>query len=214
VHWFDERGNEDIDLSGIFIGKNKIDHIGWNGRHNSATLGCYSGDIRHVKGACAEYIDINVKAALSAGFQYCIVTAHNYNGRSFETVKDCVVGTMEREHAQSGAIFKPDTIANCIQLKNEASTTIVGVIDLSTFEYIHLDIDSSGIPVASANFGAIMKAIEPYCKPPKFSVYDLVLLHAKARGAEIVDAHTKADEYFIFEDFCQDYVKTLLLMGV
>jgi hypothetical protein len=39
VFWFDENGNQDIDLTCTFIGMGKTAHIGWNGNHNSQELG-------------------------------------------------------------------------------------------------------------------------------------------------------------------------------
>jgi len=213
VHWFDENGNQDIDLTCTFIGMGKIEHIGWNGRHHSGELGTYSGDIRNRKGACAEYVDINLKSALKAGYKYAIIDARNYNGRSFETVTDCTVGYMEREYAESNKIFVPATIANCTRLYNESSTTIVSMIDLETQEYIHLDIDQDGIPVASANFDAIMDAVRPYMEAPKFSLYDLVMMHVEARCGEIVEAED-AETKFNFDDYSYSYIETMKLMGV
>ena len=213
VHWFDESGREDIDLSCTFIGLGKIDHIGWNGKHNSKNLGTYSGDIRHKVGACAEYVDINLDTALKAGYKYAIIDAHNYNGRSFETVKDCVAGYMEREHAESNKIFVPSTIANCTRLYNEASTTIISMIDLETKEYIHLDIDKDGIPVANADFDGLLNAIKPYMEAPKFSIYDIILMHVNSRGGELTDNSEDANTLFNFDDFCFDYIETLKLMG-
>lgn len=213
VHWFDENGNQDIDLTCTFIGMGKTAHIGWNGNHNSEQLGCYSGDIRHKQGACAEYVDIKLNSALKAGYKFAIIDARNYNGRSFETVTDCVAGYLEREHAESNKIFVPATIANCTRLYNESSTTIVSMIDLETQEFIHLDIDQNGIPVASANFDALMDAVRPYMEAPKFSLYDLVLMHVEARGGEIVEAES-AEASFKFDDYSYSYIETLKLMGV
>lgn len=213
VFWYDENGNQDIDLTCTFIGMGKTDHIGWNGRHNSEELGCYSGDIRHRRGACAEYVDIKINAARKAGYKYAIIDARNYNGRSFETVTDCVAGYLELEHATANEIFVPKTIANCTRLYNESSTTIVSMIDLETQESIHLDIDQSGIPVASANFDALMEAVKPYMEAPKFSLYDLVMMHVEARGGEIVEAD-EAETSFNFDDYSHSYINTLLLMGV
>jgi hypothetical protein len=213
VHWFDEVGNQDIDLSGVLLGPGKIQHIGWNGTKTS-NFGCYSGDIRHRKGACAEYVDINVQAALDEGFKYVVLDACNYNGRSFETVTDCVVGYMEREFPEANMNFVPSTISNCMRLQNESSHTIPSVIDLENREYIHLDIDKNGIPVASSDFQGMLDAIEPYCEPPAFSVYDLIEIHAKSRNAEIVENSEDAETTYNYGDFSESYVETLKLMGI
>ena len=213
VHWYDERGDQDLDLHGILIGDNKSAAIGWNGRGNTS-YGCYSGDIRHRQGACAEYIDIDLKKALKAGFKYAIISVNNYNGNSFTTVKDCVAGYMEREKAEANDMFLPSTIANCTMLTNEKSTTLISLIDLESQEYIHLDIDIDGIPVASVRINDILEAIKPYCETPKFSVYDLILLHVQGRKGTMVGVEEKADEYFTFDKFSESYLETMKLMGV
>ena len=211
VHWFDEHGNQDIDLTATFAGMGKIKHIGWNGEEN-CTEGCYSGDIRHRRGACAEYIDINVSAALKAGFKYVILDARNYKGGSFESVADCVFGYMEREFQKANEIFVPATLANTVRLTNQSSTTIVAAIDLETQEYIFLDVDQSGIPVASANFDKIMDALKAYAELPKFSVYDLLEMHINVRG-EKVHEQENADLVLTMESF-PSYVEIGKWMGV
>jgi hypothetical protein len=217
VHWFDETGSEDIDLSATLIGMGKSCVVGWNGHHNHTAekeqISTYSGDVRCRRGACAEYIDLHFANALKAGYKYAVIDARNYRGKGFNTMKECVFGYMEREKPQSNAVFKPDTLANSILLQCESTTVIVAVIDLETQEYIFLDLDQSGIPVASANFDAIMEAIRPYCEPPSFSVYDLLEMHVKARGTLVAD-ETLAKTKFEYAPFAESYVETLKYMQV
>ncbi len=213
VHWFDENGNQDVDLSCVLYGNDKVAHIGWNGGRNKS-YGLYSGDIRYRKGACAEYVDIKVDEAVNDGFKYAVIDANNYTGRPFHTVKDCVAGYMERENTESTMHFVPSTIAGCMRLQNDSSSTMVSVIDLETREYIHLDIDRNSIPVSSANFQAILDAIRPYCEAPKFSVYDLIMLHVEARGMELVESKEDAENAFEYSDFENSYIQTLSLMGI
>lgn len=212
VHWFDERGNEDLDLTATFIGSGKIGHVGWNGHHNSK-LGCYSGDIRFRQGACAEYVDINVEAALQEGYQYVTIDVRNYLGKAMHTVKECVFGTMEREFAEANKIFVPSTLSNTMRLSSDSSSVIAVAIDLATREYIFLDIDQSGIPVASANFEKIITAVQQYAEPPKFSVYNLLQLHAESRGF-LVNSKDEADLTLSYDDFSSSYVEILKWMGV
>ena len=163
-------------------------------------------------GGNSEFIDIKIDSAVKAGYKYAIIDARNYNGGSFESVTDCSVGYMEREFPEANTNFIPSTIANCTRLYNESSTTITAMIDLETREYIHLDIDQDGIPVASANFDSLMEAVKPYMEAPKFSLYDLVMMHVEARKGEVVNAD-EAETSFNFDDYANSYVETLILMG-
>lgn len=212
VHWFDEHGNQDIDLHGVLIGMGKSASIGWNSGHNKS-YGTFSGDVRNRQGACAEYVDIIVSEALKDGFKYAVLTANNYNGGSFESVTDCAVGYMERKNAEVNDMFKPDSIANCMRLTNQASQTLMSVIDLETRESIHLDIDQNGV-VASNDINQLLESIKPYCELPKFSVLDLLLLHIEARGGELVNKVEDSETQFIFEEFSESYVKIMEFMGV
>ena len=211
VHWFDEHGTIDIDLTGSFIGMGKRAVVGWNGEHNS-TIGCYSGDVRHRKGACAEYIDIDIANTRKAGFKYVLLDARNYNGGSLESIPECVFGYMEREYPESNMNFKPDTISNCIRLQSQKSTTLVVLIDVETYEYIFLDIDQDGIPVASANYDAILEALQPYMELPCFSVFDLLKMHANVRG-EYIDTPEEADLILNVDSF-PSYIEIAKWMGV
>jgi len=212
VHWYDDHGTEDLDLHGMLVG-DRTEYIGWNAHHQSS-YGCHSGDIIRRQGACAEYVDINIENALEDGFRYVIISVNNFTGRPFHTVKECVTGYMEREYPEATKTFVPATLANCIQLTNEKSTTLVSVIDLETREFIHLDIDMNGIPVSSMKGDQIMDAIKPYCEPPKFSVYDLVMLHVESRKGKLIKDADKADVRFGFDNFSDSYIETMKLMGV
>lgn len=213
VHWFDVKGNQDIDMSATFIGMGvspKI--ISWNCSHNNEE-GLFSGDIRNVQGPCAEYIDINVAKTLKNGYKYVILDVRNYRGLPLSDIQDCVFGYMEREFPMANEIFKPATLANTVRLTSAATNTIMCVIDVETQEYIFLDIDQAGVPVASANFNGIMDAIKPYITEPEFSVYDLLQLHADSRGTQVYEME-KADTVLTYDMFGESYIETMKWMGV
>ena len=76
-----------------------------------------------------------------------------------------------------------------------------------------LDIDSSGSVTARGDVKNTLKMIDQYAKPPKVSVYDLVLLHVEGRGKQVT-LDSNVDNYFKMEDFMTSYEKTGKLMGV
>jgi len=184
-HWFDERGNEDIDLTATFIDVNglKTHLVGWNRGHNS-TVGCYSGDVRHRKGACAEYIDVDIKAALKEGYRYVILDARNYNGRGFDTLES-YFGYESREFPEANNLRYTPSTDNCVRLQSPGVNSVIAILDIQTQEYIMVDEDQEGLPVASANQKDLIKLVNYYSELPKFSVYDLISLHAKYRGTEV-----------------------------
>ena len=210
VHWMDKHGSEDLDLSVTFTGKKGAEVLSYSNLRVGKS--CHSGDVRHRQGACAEYIDIDMKDALSRGFQYVVIDVRNFNGGSLKSVES-VFGIMEREHPQSNSTWLPETISNCQSLESQSTNTLIAIIDLETKEYIMLDVDSGGTTYARGDVKNTLKVIEQYAKPPKVSVYDLVLLHVEGRGKQVT-LDDNVDTYFKFEDFCHSYEETGKLMGV
>jgi hypothetical protein len=214
VHWMDEHGNEDLDLSVTFL--TDVTHP----MHNVAVLSysnlrvgnsIHSGDVRHRQGACAEYVDIDISDARERGYRYALIDVRNFNGSSLSSV-ECMFGIMEREHPESNATWLPETVANCQALTSEAVATLAVIIDLKTMEYITVDMDSNTI-TARADVNSTLKTIQELTQAPKVSVYDLVLLHVEGRGKQVT-LDNNVDTYFKFEDFMHSYELTGKLMGV
>jgi hypothetical protein len=210
VHWMDKNGTEDPDLSVTFVGKKKSEVLSFSNLRIGKSV--HSGDVRMRRGACAEYIDIDMKDALSRGYQYAVIDVRNFNGRSLRSI-DLVFGIMEREHPESNNTWLPETISNCQALESESTNTLIAIVDLETKEYIMLDIDTNGTTFATGDVKNTLKVIDQYAKPPKVSVYDLILLHVEGRGRQVT-LDNNVDTYFKYDDFCHSYEETGKLMGV
>lgn len=226
VHWKDAFGMEDLDLSATLLGMERKMTIAWNSFLNATLrdfvkgkglidvqVGVHSGDVRHRKGDCAEYVDIDIKNALNFGFRYVIIDVRNFNGRSLKSLNPAF-GYMEREHPEANSTWVPNTVAASWRLQSEAKACIAVMIDLETMEYIPLDIDSNSI-TATGDTESILTAMRMYMEPPKLSVHDLVMWHAESRGAEVVEQAEEGEEvtHFRFEDFAGSYIETLKLMA-
>lgn len=209
-HWFDKNGSLDPDLSATFVGDKKTSTLSYSGLRVGKS--CHSGDIIARRGACAEYVDIDIADALACGYKYVLIDVRNFRGGSLKEMQG-VFGTMEREFPQSGTTWLPETIANCQESNSSSSVTLMSIIDLKTKEYVFLDIDSNGPTFARGDVSSILKSIEKYAEPPKVSVYDLVLLHVEGRGKQ-VNLDNNIDTYFKAEDFMDSYEATGKLMGV
>lgn len=216
VHWKDERGTEDIDLSATLLGMGQRITVSWNGLYKLGSKEClvaHSGDVRYRKGGCAEYIDINIKELRKQGLRYVLVDVRNFEGRSMKSLSPAF-GYMEREHPESNKTWIPNTVAASWRLQSEAKACIAVMIDLETMEYIPLDIDSNSI-TATGDTESLLTAMRMYMEPPKLSVHDLVMWHAEARGVEVVEQAEEGEEvtHFRFEDFAGSYIETLKLMA-
>ena len=214
IHWYDDNGSLDLDLHGYLFGPNQVENFGFNGRYNITDLGCYSGDVIGRRGACAEYVDINVDTALKLGYQYFLMVIHNFRGGKLSDIKECVAGVMEREYPEANKLWVPSTITNCMKLTGAGNMVLVAAYDLRSRESIYLDLDFSKFTdyVHRGQAGAFFAAMEPYINLPKVSVYDLLQWHIEARG-RLVSKET-AETHFLFDDFASSYTKTIEFMGV
>lgn len=201
VYWMDKDGTEDLDLSATFIGKNQTTLVSFLNLRFENNL--HSGDVRHHQGPCAEYIDIDIAYTLAKGYRYVMVDVRNYNGRSLASVES-VFGLMEREYPESNTLWYPQTIANTQMLQSESTTTLVTILDLQTKEYIFIDEDTDGKPVAALDSENIIDVINHYSKLPAVSVFDILLLHTEARGL-LIENKEDADTCFMLEDFTNSY---------
>jgi hypothetical protein len=215
IHWFDEHGEEDLDLSvGLFNAElQPVTHISFTNLREQALGCCHSGDIRRRKGACAEYVDIPIEQCLKGSVRYALVQVHNYQQRPMHSLKECVFGLMERENAVAGEIFIPKTISNCMGLANESSTVMVCILDLLEKKYIWADIEASRAMAVYENTSQkSAEVLRSLINNTKMSVYDLLLLHAEARGS-VVASKDAAKVVFNWEDFVTDYSKVASYMG-
>lgn len=208
VHWTDKKGSEDLDLSATYISTKGDSHV--QNFSNPRILGnLHSGDVRHRKGNCAEYIDIDI-AKTAKTYKWVILDVRNFNGRPLSDLSSCF-GFMEREFPKANLTWLPETISNTHTLQSEAVGTLIAILDLETREYIYLDMDTEGIVAGSDK--SINKLIQEYSNPPAFSVYDLLAMHAEARGRIVSMDHT-VDTMFKLEDFTQSYQATAKWMGI
>lgn len=215
IHWYDQLGIEDLDLSAGFYDANlrSKSHLSYTNLKIDKYNSCHSGDVRHRRGACAEYVDIDIATCLAQGVRYVMVQVHNFQNRPMHTMKDCVFGIMEREFPETDKIFVPKTITNAVAVANESSTVCIAILDLQEREYIWLDLEleSSGLANLESTSNMVGQLIRGTVNNTQLSVYDLLSIHAESRGKLVKDVN-KAKTKFEYEDFVTSYDKVATFM--
>jgi hypothetical protein len=121
---------------------------------------------------------------------------------------------MEREHAEANTIFLPKTISNCMPLANEGTAVVACVIDLKSSNYIWADVESDrGLATLENAAGRTAEVLRALVEGTKMSVYDLLMLHVRERGAS-ADAPDGADVALRWEDFVTSYQRVAEYMNV
>ncbi len=210
VHWFDRNGNEDLDLSVTFVGNTKYDTLDYCNLRVAGSV--HSGDVRHRRGACAEYVDIVIDKAIKNGFSYALVDVRNFNGRPMSSI-NASFGFMERQFPESNNTWLPETVTSVQQLESTSTNILLAILDFQAREYIYLDMNSDGSVMARHDTNTLLQVIEHYAELPNLSVYHLLEMHAKRRGTK-VDAIQDATTVYKFEDFTSSYEKIAELMGI
>jgi hypothetical protein len=145
VHWQDDYGNMDIDLSLSLLTEDLT--LGSTCSYTtlkSDTLQVYhSGDVRHKVGSNAEYIDFSVDRCVTAGYRYAVFQVYDFDGIGFANQENPITFGWLGIHSNEEKIFDPKHIENAIRIVGKDSTSIVVAMDLQTMECIWLDINTN-----------------------------------------------------------------------
>lgn len=204
-----EKQRVDVDLS-VTVFDNEWNAVKMVDYHNlySESFGItHSGDITNggdINGkGVAEFLDINIQKLTNAGGRYAVFQVYNYSGLKFSSMKNARFGWMEREDAQSGEIFEPSTVKQSMDLMSESTVCVPVIFDCETREIIWCDMNLSlsaarydrGGNNAASNLSSVAAACYAMVNMQKPNLYDLAMLHVKARGIP-VDNKEDADTIF------------------
>lgn len=197
THWI---GN-DIDLSACFLNED----LTWNSEIAFYNLredfAVHSGDIVNApapNGAC-EFIDIDL-TKIKKDIRYIALDLRVYSGNTF-VKQQAKVGWMMRDKVgkQKGEIFEPSTVEQLINLTTESKTTVPCLFDIKERKVIWLDLNMSKndffVNAVACNRKIVFNLVEAAVNMKQMSIYDLLLLHVKARG-NIVRSKKDADIVF------------------
>lgn len=216
IWWTNTKDNIiDVDLSvAVFADDwNCLEHVSYNNLESDRFGICHSGDIINggpVDGeGAAEFIDLDIDKALSAGARYAVFNVYNFSNESFSKMEHAAFGFMTRNDMKSGEIFEPSTVKQRMDLASATTTCIPVIFDLKERVFVWCDMALTADHVR-AGFGGInvesnLPSVVVTCKAmvdvKKPNLYDLFTFNAKARGV-ITDNPDEADIRFGLDDNC------------
>lgn len=205
----------DVDLSvAVFADDwNCLEHVSYNNLESDRFGICHSGDIINggpVDGeGAAEFIDLDIDKALSAGARYAVFNVYNFSNENFSKMEHAAFGFMTRNDMKIGEIFEPSTVKQRMDLASATTTCIPVIFDLKERVFVWCDMALTADHVR-AGFGGInvesnLPSVVVTCKAmvdvKKPNLYDLFTFNAKARGV-ITDNPDEADINFGLDDNC------------
>ena len=205
----------DVDLSvAVFADDwNCLEHVSYSNLKSSRFGICHSGDITNggpVDGeGVAEFIDLDIEKALSAGARYAVFNVYNFSDKNFSKMEHAAFGFMTRNDMKIGEIFEPSTVKQRMDLASATTTCIPVIFDLKERVFVwcdmaltadHVRAGYGGINVES-NLPSVVVTCKAMVDIKKPNLYDLFTLNAKARGI-ITDNPDEADIRFGLDDSC------------
>lgn len=203
----------DLDLSaGIFDENwNYMEHVSFTNLRSSRFRSCHSGDIVNGgpldgAGAC-EFLDVDLESVREQGGRYVVYQVYSYTGQLFSDLPNALFGYMEREDVGSGEIFEPSTVRQRMDLVQRTKVTIPMILDCETSQMVWCD---AGIGLSDcrrhlggntleSNLSGVTLACHAIVHMPRTNLYDLLMLHVRARG-ELSETKEEADQILDVEE--------------
>lgn len=216
IWWTNTKDNIiDVDLSvAVFADDwNCLEHVSYSNLKSSRFGICHSGDITNGGPAdgegVAEFIDLDIDKALSAGARYAVFNVYNFSDENFSKMEHAAFGFMTRSDMKSGEIFEPSMVKQRMDLASATTTCIPVIFDLKERMFVwcdmaltadHVRAGYGGINVES-NLPSVVVTCKAMVDVKKPNLYDLFTFNAKARGV-ITDNADEADIRFGLDDNC------------
>ena len=194
-------GRVDIDLSAVMYDRNwqYVEHISYTNLRSSKYRAVHSGDIVAAPQGACEFIDLHIPSIVEYGGRYIVASLHAFTDQKYCDLPECFVGWMMRKKPGSGELFEPSTVVNKVDVTADSQISIPVILDLAERTAIWTDLSLTRHPdyhnnVEGNQKGMVLigKAMTALRKP---NLYDLFMLHAKARG-KLVNEADQADTIF------------------
>lgn len=203
-------GRVDIDLSAVMYDENwnYVEHISYTNLRSVRYKAVHSGDIVTAPYGASEFIDLHMPSIVNYGGRYVVTTLHSFTSHPYCNLPECFAGWMMRKKPGSGEIYEPTTVENKIDITADTQIAIPVILDLVERTIIWTDLALKRYPDYNNNVegnqkGIVLmgKAMTTLRKP---DLYNLFLLHAKARG-ELVDTKEQADTIYAVDEGVTPY---------
>ena len=217
LYWEDGCERTDIDLSATMYDSNwdYLSHISYTNLREREYGCCHSGDITSAPNGASEFIDLDLNKTKNNDIRYIIVSMHSFTKQPFCDLPACFMGWQTRKNSNMGEIFEPKTVKQKVDIASDTKICIPLIIDLFDGKIIWTDLAlqrqlnlRNNIESNNNNMVKVAKAMCGLVKP---NLYDLFMLHARARGF-ITDNPSEADMIFSNDGDITPY-DTDIIMG-
>jgi hypothetical protein len=213
-----ETGRVDIDLSAVLYDENWTyqEHISFTNLRSARYRAYHSGDIVTAPNGACEFIDLDIDSILKHGGRYVVMSLLSYSEQSFAALPECFAGWMIRQHPNSGEIFEPSTVQDKIDLAADTKICIPVILDLQEKTVLWTDLALRQHPdfynTLEANQKGMVAIGQAMTSLKKPNLYDLLMIHARARGV-LVEEAANADTVFGIDQGITPFDIELIISG-
>lgn len=199
VWWTNGTERTDIDLSAALFDEQfaYVDAVTY---YNLKTYGgVHSGDIVDAPQGASEFIDIEVEKVREKGVRYVVMSLNSYTQQPYVDLPECFAGWMARAQAGSGEVYEPRTVQDKLDISADTRIALPLIIDVADRQVIWADMSLRRYPRwvnnVQGNVPGIQLTLRSLVEMSKPNLYDLLRLHAQARGT-VVATPEGADTVF------------------
>jgi stress response protein SCP2 len=185
----------DLDLSVLFVSEDfqKRKQVSYTNLREEALKTYHSGDITDAPNGAAEFIDVDIEAALKGGYRYVAMSIYGYTRQKLSQIPEAWAGVMLRKDVHSGEVFEPSTVTQRYDLTVDNVNSTPLMFDLKTRELIWWDssvqLNESSYYSLAENMDGATLAAKSLALSKVMSVGELL----KLTSAVVVDSEKKAD---------------------
>lgn len=213
VYWI----GQDVDLSVTIMDNDfrYVDHVSYTNlrlgedEHDVYPI-IHSGDITFAPEGASEFVDIDLKelSRLYPKARYIVENVFSYSEQSFNTIKKCFAGIMERDDPDMGEIFEPATVRIKADITGNHRNSVPLILDLENREIIWSDICAAFNYFESSiylgnnvenNLESTALACRAFVNLKKANVYEVVMKNVLDRNGQLV-RREKIDDGYVYYD--------------
>ncbi|MGD9681086.1 MAG: TerD family protein [Candidatus Obscuribacterales bacterium] len=200
--WKNGRARTDLDLSAVLFDANfrYIDALAYYNLKNFG--GHHSGDIVDAPEGASEFIDVSIARLRERNVRFVVMTVHSFTRQPMKDLPECFAGWMARSKPNSGEVFEARTVVDRFDLSGDTRIALPVIFDIEKRQAVWTDLALTRNPIwvnnVDGNLAGINYALAAMVELTRPNLYDLLALHAEARGRLVRD-RDEADVEFSVE---------------
>lgn len=209
--WVDPRGNQDLDIHAWFVDEDftRCSRVGYSsGFFDETRMIRHSGDVRHVKGECAEYINIDFRRSKELPYRWMVVGVQNFDAPRLCDLEN-YVGVAKVSGDKKNGMWVPseNEILTRAKVTLPEKNLLGYIVDFkeSTIKYLLEGIQSN------LDSSVNLDLIKQYTVKDNLGLKELLGMYLIAKGCEIVEEPDEETRIYTTQDICSGEISNLLL---